>query len=346
MQGGWLTKSKSVMQAEESMSEKDLVSVVVPVYNVEQYVGRCIESLITQTYRNIEIILVDDGSGDKSGTICDQYSGRDQRIIVIHKENGGLSDARNEGIRHARGKWITFVDSDDFVHPEYVRILYRNITENQADISICQFVRKSGNVESVTWDEIENGTISESVVKYSKHEGLEKLLYQYISISACAKMYKTELYQGILFPYGKLYEDVVTVFEVFGKADHIVVSKRRLYCYCVREDSIIRKEFAERKLDYIENTRYVLRKTREFFPTLEKAAISRALWADVHIVVQIGKERKYAKVQNELWGEVKKYRGLVLADKNCRLQNKVVMFLSFFGKKCTCGIYRLCKQSK
>ena len=342
-----ITRAQPVLcREEESMNEKDLVSVVVPVYNVEPYVGRCIESLTAQTYNNIEIILVDDGSRDKSGAICDQYSERDSRVVTIHKENGGLSDARNEGIRHARGKWITFVDSDDYVHPEYVRILNQNIIESGADISICQFAQKRSTAEKEMRDESKAQLISDSPVVYSKREGLEKLLYQYISTSAWAKMYKTKLFQESLFPYGKLYEDVVTVFDVFSKAEHIAVSNSRLYYYCVRGDSIIRKGFAERKLDYIENTKYVLNKTREAFPELEKAAISRALWADVHVVVQIGRDKRHAKVQNELWEEVKKNRGTVLADKKSRLQNKAVMILSFLGKRFTCGIYRLCKLSK
>lgn len=331
---------------EVSMDEKDLVSVVVPVYNVEQYVGRCIESLTAQTYSNIEIILVDDGSRDRSGAICDQYSERDRRVVTIHKKNGGLSDARNEGIRHARGKWITFVDSDDFVHPEYVRILNQNITESGADISVCQFVQKRSTAEKEIGDESETQLIPDSPAVYSKREGLEKLLYQYISTSACAKMYKIELFQETFFPYGKLYEDVVTVFDVFSKAEHIAVSNSCLYYYCVRGDSIIRKGFAERKLDYIQNTKYVLNKTREAFPGLEKAAISRALWADVHVVVQIGRDKNFLKVQNELWEEVKKYRKTVLADKKSRLQNKVVMFLSYSGKRITCDIYCLCRLLK
>ncbi len=328
------------------MDEKDLVSVVVPVYNVERYVGRCIESLIAQTYDNIEIILVDDGSRDQSGAICDRYSGQDQRVVVIHKKNGGLSDARNEGIRQARGKWITFVDSDDYTHPEYVHVLHRNITERRADISVCQFVRKRADIECVTWEGAEKKAIRERTAFYSGLEGLEKLLYQYISTSACAKMYKTELFQGTQFPSGRLYEDVITVFDLFAKAEHVVVSNCALYCYCVRKGSIVRKKFEESKLDYIENTRYVLDKTRQFFPTLEKAAISRALWADVHIVVQIGRDGRYSGVQDELWREIKKYRNSVLADKRCCLRNKAVMLLSFSGKKITCGIYRICKQSK
>lgn len=327
------------------MDEKDLVSVVVPVYNVEQYVGHCVESLLNQTYPNMEIILVDDGSRDQSGAVCDRYGQKDRRIVVIHKKNGGLSDARNEGIRRASGKWITFVDSDDYVHPEYVRVLHRNITESGAEISVCQFVRESADRERAAWEGKENKAIPGRTTIYSGAESLENLLYQYISTSAWAKMYKTELFEGTFFPCGKLYEDVVTVFDVFGKAEHVVVSNCALYCYCVRKGSIVRRKFEEAKLDYIENTRYVLDRTRELFPALEKAAISRALWADVHIVVQIGRDKRYAGVQAELWKEIKKYRKSVLADRKCRLQNKAVMLLSCFGKRLTCAVYRLCKQS-
>lgn len=320
------------------MEENSLVSIVVPVYNVEQYVGRCVESLIAQTYKNIEIILVDDGSLDGSGVICDQYSGRDQRVLAIHKENGGLSDARNEGIRHVKGKWITFVDSDDFVHPDYIRILYQNVTAYDADISICQYVQTKGGIIK--------GGIKENTEIYDKAVGMEKLLYQNISTSACAKMYKVELFQDNLFPYGKLYEDVVTVFEAFRRAGRIVLTRGVLYYYYFRGDGIVRTSFTEKKLDYIGNTQYILKEIKREFPSLEKAALSRALWADMHVVVQIGRDKRYSGIQSELWEEIKKYRGTVLRDKKCRLQNKAVMLLSFLGKGVTCGVYRFCRSMK
>lgn len=317
------------------MSENGMVSIVVPVYNVERYVSRCIDSLLAQTYADIEIILVDDGSLDKSGNICDQYSESDQRIVVVHKENGGLSDARNEGIRRSRGKWITFVDSDDFVHPDYIRILHQNMTANDADISICRHMP--------TKNDIEKGEIREGTEIYAGDEGMEKLLYQYISTSAWAKMYRVELFQDICFPYGKLYEDVVTVFEAFRKASRIVVTNSCLYYYYVRGDGIVRTGFTEKKLDYIENTKYILEQVRKECPMLEKAALSRVLWADIHIVVQIGRDRKYSELQSVIWEEVKRYRMTVLADRKCRWQNRIVLLLTFLGKKATCSIYNFCK---
>ena len=320
------------------MNREDMVSVVVPVYNVGKYISRCIESLLTQTYENLEIILVDDGSSDESGSICDRYREQDQRIAVIHKENGGLSDARNVGIRYAKGRWITFIDSDDFVHPDYVRVLYQNIRENDADISICRHVSTQADVAKAH--------MSRVTEVYSRNEGIEKLLYQYISTSAWAKMYKTELFQDTIFPYGKLYEDVVTVFEVFSKANRIVLTNSSLYYYYVRENGIIRTSFTERKLDYIKNTNYILETVRKEFPTLERAAISRVLWADMHIVVQIGSDKRYLQIQSELWQEIRKNRIKVLLDRKCRWQNRVVLLLSFLGKSAICGVYHFHKMKK
>ena len=116
-----------------------LVSIIVPVYNVEKYLERCLDSLINQTLKDIEIILVDDGSTDDSGNICDKYAKKDKRIKVIHKENGGLSDARNIGLSIANGRYLQFVDSDDFIHKQMIEILYNTIINNNADISICDF---------------------------------------------------------------------------------------------------------------------------------------------------------------------------------------------------------------
>ena len=325
-------------QEKADANERDMISIVVPVYNVEQYIGRCIESLIGQTYENIEIILVDDGSEDASGAICDQYSEREHRIITIHKENGGLSDARNAGILCAKGNMITFVDSDDFVHPDYISTLYHNMTEYEADISICRYVQTREN--SAKEDRREGQNI------YSRTEGLERLLYQYISTSVCAKMYKTELFHGVLFPYGKLYEDVVTIFLLFKKANRIVLSDRCLYYYYIRGDSIIHAEFTKKKFDYIENTKYILEDVRNEYPALEKAALSRVLWADVHVVVQIGRDNRYAEMQSEIWNEVKKYRKAVLADPKSRWQNKAVLLISFLGRRVTCGVYGFSRLSR
>ena len=118
---------------------KPLITVIVPIYHVEKYLHRCVDSILNQTYENLEIILVDDGSGDACSSICDEYAGRDSRIVVIHKENGGLSDARNAGIEIAKGQYLAFVDSDDYIHKDMYKILMKEILESNAEVSICSY---------------------------------------------------------------------------------------------------------------------------------------------------------------------------------------------------------------
>ncbi len=175
---------------------KDLITVVVPVYKVEKYIDRCVTSIINQTYKNLQIILVDDGSPDNCGKICDEYAKKDNRIEVIHKENGGLSDARNAGINIAKGKYIAFVDSDDYVANDYIEYMYKILKKENAKISICelQIVWKNTKIEEKTNlqenKEIEkNRKIKENEVqKLTSKQALENLLYsQGIDVSAPRK---------------------------------------------------------------------------------------------------------------------------------------------------------------
>ena len=164
--------------------EEELISVILPIYNVEKYLEKCLKSVINQTYKNLEIILVDDGSKDNSPQICDEYAVKDKRIVVIHKSNGGLSDARNAGIEIAKGKYITLIDSDDYVEKDYVQFLYQLIKENNAEMSIC-----SHTVLYTNGTRIEKET-GEHLVLDPKTT-LEKILYdEGIDLSAWAKMYK------------------------------------------------------------------------------------------------------------------------------------------------------------
>ena len=162
-----------------------MISIIVPVYNVDKYIERCIQSIINQTYKNLEIILIDDGSTDKSGAICDKYSKIDNRINVIHKKNGGLSEARNVGLDIARGDYIGFVDSDDYIHPQMYELLYKNLIGTSADISIIKHIRKE--------EELGLGDINSKKV-YSNLEAIENILKKDsgIFIASCNKLYKKE----------------------------------------------------------------------------------------------------------------------------------------------------------
>ena len=214
----------------------ELISVVVPVYNVEKYLKRCIKSVLNQTYKNLEIILVDDGSKDKSGQICDEYSKKDERIKVIHKENGGLSDARNVGIENSFGKYICFIDSDDYVDVKFLENLYSIIKKYNADISVCCYKIVSENVENLKIEE--KREYNEEV--WDKEQSYkELLLFGKLENYIWNKLLKKSLFNGVYFPKGKKMEDIGTTYLLLDKAKKIAKTSYVGYFYMQREGSIM-----------------------------------------------------------------------------------------------------------
>lgn len=213
-----------------------VVSIIIPIYNTSEYLERCINSVIAQTYKNIEIILVNDGSTDDSGKICEEYAVKDSRINVIHKENGGLSDARNAGIDIASGEYIAFVDSDDFISRIYVQVLLTETIRNNADIAICNYVKGSGSIfPKQYYNKVKIQCYSEKEMLSNWHGK-----YKRIETMAWNKLYKTTLFKdyGIRYPMGYYHEDVPTTHLLVSKARRIIVINRKLYYYYQREDSI------------------------------------------------------------------------------------------------------------
>lgn len=197
---------------EEKMKNNPLITVIVPVYKVENYLDQCVESIINQTYKNLEIFLVDDGSPDTCPKMCDDYGAKDPRIKVIHKENGGLSDARNAGTNVATGEYIAFIDSDDCIHEKYIEILHRLIEENDADISVCNNIRFVDKLPPIT-------TEIEKVKVLSNTEAMKNMFYQKeFEFFAHSKMYKAEIAKKFLYPKGRLYEDVFTTYKMLFDA--------------------------------------------------------------------------------------------------------------------------------
>lgn len=224
-----------------------MISVIVPIYNVEKFLRKCVDSIINQTYKNIEIILVDDGSKDNCGTICDEYGKIDNRIKVIHKKNGGLSDARNAGLDMSTGECIVFVDSDDYINNTMIENLYNGINKYDADISCCAKCLENENGMVL---EIKNRTAEYCI---SNTEAIEKfLLREEIDNSAWDKMYRRELFNEIRFPYGKYYEDIPTIYKLFCKANKIAHIGSVEYHYIIRNGSIINSNFSEKQLDSLE----------------------------------------------------------------------------------------------
>lgn len=212
-----------------------LISVIVPIYNVEKNLPRCLNSILEQTYQNLEIILVDDGSSDHSPQICDSYAQRDSRIKVIHQKNSGPSLARNAGINAANGTFLTFVDSDDYIASNMCEFLYDLILENQADISICGrfFAFENGDLEAKDMKNVQLVMDSEKAIR-------NMCTFRYYDTASWCKLYKKSLFNSIRFPAGKICEDWYTIYKIFDKANKIVYDSTPLYYYYQRENSISR----------------------------------------------------------------------------------------------------------
>lgn len=219
------------------------ISVIVPVYKVEQYLSRCVDSLLSQTFRDFELILVDDGSPDNCGAICDDYAQKYDFITVIHKKNGGLSDARNYGIDIARGEYLSFVDADDWVAPEFLETLYNAIAVSNCRMAICNVVWHDGFKEVP-------GTYRPSREQkiLIGHQMYETLYHP----SACNKLYERSLFSTIRYPVGKLYEDAYIYHEILAQLDSLVYTGTDGYYYFQREESIMHMNYSLRCADIIE----------------------------------------------------------------------------------------------
>ena len=229
--------------------KQKLVSIIIPIYKVEQYLIDCIQSVCSQTYKNIEIILVDDGSPDNCGKICDDYAKRDKRISVIHKENGGLSDARNKGIDIARGDYITFVDSDDYVETTFIEELYNAIEKNNSDISICNI-----NVVDENGKKISNLGFKDNIIVDGKQILKEICEQKNIveSIVAWNKMYSSKFFKQYKYPVGKIHEDEFLTYKILYQTKRVSVINKYLYNYRKNNQSIVGKEFNQQRLDLLE----------------------------------------------------------------------------------------------
>lgn len=217
--------------------QNPLVSIIVPIYKVEPYLRRCLDSIVNQTYTNLEIILVDDGSPDACPQICDEYAARDKRIVVIHKENGGLSDARNAGLDICKGEYISFVDSDDWIDKHFVELLVGCIQNKNADIAIGKYKKvynyyENNKFENKYTPQIE---ILSNIASVEKLFGKDEVTF----VIAWGKIYRKTLFNGIRFPVGKLYEDEYITYQLLYKSSRTVYLKKILYFYFQRAQSIM-----------------------------------------------------------------------------------------------------------
>ena len=227
------------------------ISVIVPVYKVEQYLAHCVESIFAQSFRDYDLVLVDDGSPDACPQICDDYARKDPRVVVIHKQNGGLSDARNAGIdwamEHSDSQWLAFVDSDDYLHPDYLKKLYDAAIRESADLVICDFVRVD-NDENI----VEQAHSFPVFSSDNKNELFSWLFSNWRIVPAWNKLYHKRIFVQLRFAFGKIHEDEFAIHHVLFNCQNAVSIQDGLYYYRVRNNSIMTTENVGSKLDGLE----------------------------------------------------------------------------------------------
>ena len=302
-----------------------LVSVIVPIYNVEDYLRHCLDSIISQTYQNLEIILVDDGSKDNSGKICDEYAERDKRIKIIHKKNGGLSDARNAGLDIAKGAFITLIDSDDWVDSDYVEQQVEGIEENDADMAITSH-KVHYKKRVIDYATKEHKT-------YKPEEVLERILYSKgVDLSAWAKLYRAELFDNIRYPKGRLYEDAATTYKLIDRSKKIVINSISTYNYRMNDKSISRCDFNPKKMDLIVSTKEMVDFVRAKYPHLARACKRRLKYSELSTYAQLAKSKKlYPEYQEKLSRMIRKGRLSVIIDPKTPSRDKLGLLFSVLG---------------
>jgi glycosyltransferase involved in cell wall biosynthesis len=256
------------------------ISIIVPVYNVEKYLNKCVDSILNQTFKDFELILVDDGSPDNSGAICDQYAKEDTRVRVIHKENGGLSSARNAGIEVAQGKFLGFVDSDDYIAEDMYELLYNNILREDADLSVC------GIYHVYEGKELE--VKPEKYLILNRDEATVLIFHgNQISDHAVNKLYSKEIFSDLRYPIGKYHEDSFTIVGILDQCEKVVVDTRQKYYYYHRDDSITSQIFSKKHLEYItaweQNEQAVSGRSKE----IDEAAHQRVCFANFLVLDKI-----------------------------------------------------------
>lgn len=305
---------------------ESLVSVIVPIYNIEEFVCRCVRSIQQQTFANLEIILVDDGSTDQSGAICDELAVEDHRVRVIHKLNGGLSDARNVGLRAASGELITLIDGDDYVAADYIENLLRPFGDVNVDISVSGFEKVLPEADT---ESSGGNCVAYSVM--SRDEGLTRLFYQKgITTSAWGKMYRSVLFEGVDYPVGEIHEDLPVTYQLLNKARMLAVVDSKDYYYVQHGNSITAQKNIERRMPALGFAAEAV----QFFEgeeALRAAAQSRLFMEAVYIVSQVDALGKLKRLNPKVGEVVRENRSAVLKSE-APLPQKALAATSILGK--------------
>lgn len=303
------------------------VSIIVPVFNVEKYIDRCLKSISKQMYKDLEIIIIDDGSTDSSGTICDDFARNNSSVIVVHKKNGGLSSARNAGIELATGDAMFFLDSDDYLSADCISKCVKLLNEKNGDVAIIQmkYIPEYENSEDIA-------ATDERIELLDTQKAIEASLYQTkYTCCAPAKLYKREVVSDIRFPEGRLSEDLATCHLFLNNAKKVVYTNYYGYYYRQHGGSIMH-EFNPKRMDALEWAIEIEKFCLNYYPQIIKAARCRLFNVAIHLILDMPnhviENNKYAET---LWKEIRRTRLTVLTDRKARGREKAAAIFSFFG---------------
>ena len=300
-----------------------LISVIVPIYNVDKYLRRCVESIINQTYKNLEIILVNDGSLDNCGKICDEYAQKDVRVKVVHKNNGGLSDARNAGLDIATGEYIGFVDSDDSIELDMYEELYNNIKENNCDLAICgiRTISEFGTVDIC---------INDNNIVMNNDELMEKFINtSLVGSAACNKLYDVSLFLNRRFSFGIIHEDADIMYKIIYDVKRAVYIGTSKYNYYKRDSSISNSKYTLKKdvLNNITDEKYYYLK--EKYPYLEKKLYDDRVEVRIVLIkfiIRTGEFESYKEIIYEMQDFLRKHKPY-----GRKLNRKRILYTKFFS---------------
>lgn len=311
--------------------ETPLISIIVPVYNVYDYLAECINSLAKQTYPKLEVILIDDGSADGSGVICDEAAKKDPRFKALHQDNLGLSAARNAGLKVATGTYITFVDSDDYVAPDYVQYLFSLISNYGTKMSICALKEKTLKGREIDYGadyEEKAMTTEETLGRMLRDEGF--------NVSAYAKLYHRSLFDNIEFPVGVVHEDLGVTYKLVRKCPQVVYGPQGKYVYRKRENSISTAEFSEKKLSIITQTDAMCEEIEKYHPYLINTTNLRRMHARFSVLDQMVNAKELTAVQagteQEIIDYLRKNRKHITKNPVATLRDKLAIYALLIGK--------------
>lgn len=299
------------------------ISVIVPVYNAQPWLDRCVESLLAQSHSQLQILLVNDGSTDQSGSMCDQWAEKEPRIQAVHKPNGGLSSARNAGLDHATGQYVMFIDSDDVIHPDMCQILLQGLLQQDAQIATCEAAHTFE-------DQDPPYTVVTDWKVMDRQEAIRHMWYQTgFFPSACTKLYVRSLFDGERFTEGLLYEDVDIMHRLLWQTKKVACNDSALYGYMHRGESLTTQSFSLKALDILT----IAQKMRDFAentdPTLSGAANAYSATAAMRVALNAPKTKEFADGHAAAKTLLKKYSKSVIFDKRTRRKTRLGLLLYF-----------------